>query len=468
MNIKKYNLFVLALGLSLSMSAQSLTQAKKWFENGEFEKAKPVFKKLVRQSPSNASYNFWYGACCYETNATEEAQPYLEKSAKRNYINAFRYLGKVYKDMYRYDDAIANYEEHIEWLEKKRRDTAEAEAELEELRVAARMIKGVEDITVIDSFVVSKQDFLRTYKISRQAGSLHRHEGIAGTVFQSEMGNKIIYGDLKNDSTYQLYSRIKLINNWSAPTPIKELNELGNVNYPFLMADGVTLYFASDNEGLGGYDIFVTRFDSEDGTYLRPSNVGMPFNSPANDYLYVIDEMSNLGWFASDRYQPADSVCVYVFEPNPSKHVYNYEEMDPQKMIEVATLKKIRSTWKDEAVVQAAKTRLYALQHADDENHTRKEFEFVINDRYEYTSLKQFKSATARKLFQQFTQKEKDLASLNKELASKRMAYQNAAENKRSGLAPAILELEERVCQLRTEVDALVVKVQNEEIKALK
>ena len=47
--------------------AQSLAQAKQLFLNGEFEQAKPAFQKLVKQAPSNANYNYWYGACCYET-----------------------------------------------------------------------------------------------------------------------------------------------------------------------------------------------------------------------------------------------------------------------------------------------------------------------------------------------------------------------------------------------------------------
>ena len=42
---------------------QTLEQAKKWFTEGNFEEAKPVFAKVVKQSPANASYNFWYGAC---------------------------------------------------------------------------------------------------------------------------------------------------------------------------------------------------------------------------------------------------------------------------------------------------------------------------------------------------------------------------------------------------------------------
>ena len=61
-----------------------------------------------------------------------------------------------------------------------------------------------------------------------------------------------------------------------------------------------------------------------------PENVGMPFNSPYNDYMYVIDEFNDLGWFASDRYQPEDKVCVYVFVPNESKQVYDYESTSPK------------------------------------------------------------------------------------------------------------------------------------------
>ena len=76
-------------------------KAKQLFLNGEFEQAKPAFQKLVKQAPSNANYNYWYGACCYETGRKKEAQPYLEKSAARKVIDAYRYLGKLYYDIYR-------------------------------------------------------------------------------------------------------------------------------------------------------------------------------------------------------------------------------------------------------------------------------------------------------------------------------------------------------------------------------
>ena len=52
--------------------------------------------------------------------------------------------------------------------------------------------------------------------------------------------------------------------------------------------------------------------------------------------MYAIDDYNNLGWFASDRYQPEGKVCVYVFVPNESKTTYDYDVMDAGKMISMA------------------------------------------------------------------------------------------------------------------------------------
>lgn len=466
---KKYIIGLFALCCSSVGMGQSLEQAKQLFLKGEFEQAKPVFQRLVKQTPSNANYNYWYGACCYETGEKKEAQPYLEKSAARRVIDAYRYLGKLYYDFYRFDDAVENYEQHIEWLEKKKRPTEQAEAELETIKQAARMIKGVEDVAVIDSFVVDKNDFLSTYKISKESGNIYREQDIAGTIYQTEMGNKMIYGDLSSDSIMQLYTRDRLLDSWSDPEPLSSLNGQGNMNYPFLMSDGITLYYASDGEGsLGGYDIFVTRYDSEDGTYLRPDNIGMPFNSPANDYMYAIDDFNNIGWFASDRNQPEDKVCIYVFIPNPSKEVYNYENTDEQTLIDAASLRSIRTTWKDEDKVRQGKQRLAAVMYTKESEQKKKDFTLVIDDSAVYHTLNDFHSAEARKLYQQMAQKQKDYIGLKKELETKRYRYAEGNKALKNSLASAILDLEKRTEQLLKEIEQLNIQVRNEEIKKLK
>ena len=78
--------------LCTQLQAQTLNEAKKLYNEGQYAEAKPVFEKLVKQSPSNSSYNLWYGACCFETGEMDKAEKYLSFAVKRRQIEAFRYM----------------------------------------------------------------------------------------------------------------------------------------------------------------------------------------------------------------------------------------------------------------------------------------------------------------------------------------------------------------------------------------
>lgn len=467
MKQKKYLTALLGLCMAGTAGAQTLTQAKNFFEQGEFEKAKPVFERLVKQSPSNASYNFWYGACCYETGESEKAYTYLSKSAKRRYIDAYLYLGKWCYDTYRFDEAEENLNEYIDLRSRKKGSTEDGERMLEKVRRGQRMIRGVEKVAVIDSFVVDKQDFLKAYKLSADAGDIRITEN--GVQFTNEMGDKQLQSVRNAEGQASLYSSMKMIDQWSKPEAITSINELGNADYPFVAGDGITMYYASDNEeSMGGYDIFVTRYDSDDNSYLRPDNLGMPFNSPANDYMYVIDDLNNLGWFVSDRRQPEGKVCVYVFVPNASKQVYDYENGDPDQIAALARLDRISDTCTDEDKVRTARQQLAALVYSKDENTRKADFTFIVDDSATYHSLRDFRSAEARKQFQMLQQKEKDLESLIGQLDKKREAYAQAAESNRANMAPGMLDMEKRVEQLRQDIEELTNTVRNTEIRQLR
>lgn len=66
--------------------------------------------------------------------------------------------------------------------------------------------------------------------------------------------------------------------------------EGGRIAYPHLMADGETICFAyAGPESLGGYDLFVSRFDREGARLLVPQQLGAPFNTTADDLLLLED-----------------------------------------------------------------------------------------------------------------------------------------------------------------------------------
>lgn len=469
---KRYLAFILCCFTlaSTSLLAQTIQQARTMFDKEQYDQAKPIFQKYVKSQPQNGNYHFWYGVCCLKTGEPQEAVKHLEDAVKKRIPGAQLYLGQAYNSVYRFEDAEASLEEYVDELTRRKKPTDEAEKLLEKSRSDLRMLKGVEDVTVIDSFVVDKARFLNTYKISEESGKLFTYdeyfktnEPHPGTVYETELGNKLYYSD-QGDKTLKIYSKNRLLNEWG---PGKELpssiNNSGNTNYPYVLADGVTIYYANDGEGLGGYDIYVTRYNINTDTYMTPENVGMPFNSPYNDYMYVIDEYNNLGWFASDRFQPDGKVCIYVFIPNSSKQIYNYENMEPEKMIRLAKLQSLKETWKDNKEVSNAKERLAeAINHKPKAQRTF-DFEFVIDDRTTYNQLSDFKSKEAQQLFQKYRQLQKDFRYQENKLDSQRTWYGKASQEEKSKSAPAIIDLEKRVQEMYKELSTLERKVRNTE-----
>ncbi len=103
---------------------------------------------------------------------------------------------------------------------------------------------------------------------------------------------------------------------WTAPSLLNEhLTSSGDEIYPMLSPDGKSLYFSSSGlYGMGGYDIYVSSWDDESGDWGVPVNLGFPYSSPYDDFLFVNTDDGRYTVFASNRDCTADSVNVYVLE----------------------------------------------------------------------------------------------------------------------------------------------------------
>lgn len=103
---------------------------------------------------------------------------------------------------------------------------------------------------------------------------------------------------------------------WRAPRhPAEALLSPGSEIFPMLSPGGRILYFASDGlPGMGGYDIFSSTWDEVNAIWSKPENLGIPYNSPADDFLMMDTEDGNLTLLASNRACGKDSVYVYVLE----------------------------------------------------------------------------------------------------------------------------------------------------------
>lgn len=474
---KRYIILLLLSIIYVGASAQTLEQAKAFFNKGQYEKAKPVFKKFVKSQPANGNYNLWYGVCCLKTGEPDVALKYLETAVKKRIPSGQLYLAQNYNDLYRFEDAVKCYEDYISDLARRKRSTAEAEKLLEKSKGNLRMLKGIEEVTIIDSIVVDKGRFLDAYKISPESGKLFMYndffqnkEEVEATVYETELSNKIYYGERQPDGKLSILSRNKMQGEWGKGSLLPgSINDSINANYPFVLTDGATIYYAADGEGsMGGYDIFVTRYNTNANTYLTPENVGMPFNSPYNDYMFVIDEFNSLGWFASDRFQPDGKVCIYVFIPNSSKRVYNYEALEPKQAIRLAQIHSLKDTWTDLDAVSDARHRLQSAINEKPQTEHKYDFEFVIDDHTTYHQWSDFKSPQAKELFGQYRQLEKTFRQQQNKLDEQRSQYARAKEGDKPKLAPAILDLERQITVLSEELKRAAIKVRNTEKQSLK
>ena len=85
--------------------------------------------------------------------------------------------------------------------------------------------------------------------------------------------------------------------------------------YQVISPDGKTMYFSSAGlYGMGGYDLYACKWDEDTGSWGEPVNLGLPYSSPYDDFLYADSEDGRYTVFASNRDCPADSVYVYVLE----------------------------------------------------------------------------------------------------------------------------------------------------------
>jgi len=465
---KRFSILLVITLFCISAFSQTLEEAKALYAKGEYAKALPAFETAIKKTPNNVSLNQWYGNSLLETGKLNESEKYLKFAASKNVKESFRSLGKLYFMQYRFKESVEAYDKYLVLL-RKEKQTNEIEV-VENLRdkskTAARMLANCEDVQFIDSVIVDKGKFLEEYNIlSKESGTVFELNGFPA--FENQLQDKRYYAKPDDMNRFRLYGQTKLMNDWSDETRLNLLSDaMADDNYPFILSDGVTIYYASTGlSSIGGYDLFITRYNSDSETYLKPEQLGMPFNSPYNDYMLAIDEYNEVGYFATDRFQPEGKVVIYTFIPNKEKITVQAD--DENYLIERAKITSIRQSWKEGADYQSKLLQIRENQQKSQEVITR-EFEFIINDNVVYYKLDDFKSPAARQSFAQYQNLSKQLITLNNQLEERRKAYAQGSATQRNNLAKFILDDEKKSEELVVQRDDLAVKTRNTEIKYLK
>jgi len=90
------------------------------------------------------------------------------------------------------------------------------------------------------------------------------------------------------------------------------VNSEGKESFPYFNSEN-ELYFATDGHpGLGGLDIFVSKLN-DNGNFSEAKNIGAPANSPQDDFGYIIDTKTRIGYLTSNRDGGKGSDDIYKF-----------------------------------------------------------------------------------------------------------------------------------------------------------
>ena len=327
-----------------------------------------------------------------------------------------------------------------------------------------RKLMMTERVTFIDSILLKKEEVMDMLYLGNENGSVDSYANFFNvkekdtldcTLFRSQLGDKIIYAQSDTSAVLHLYASEMIGQKWCEPVMLPGLEDTVSHNYPFMLSDGTTLYYASKSEeGLGGYDIYMTRWDSDDQRFLKPENIGMPFNSTANDYLYLVDEFNQLGWFVTDRGQGGDTVCVYCFIPNETRRIYDTSTIGRDTLVALANINSIRDTWTDQERVKDALNRLDMVRNKSKKS-VKSQFHFVVNDRITYTNLSQFRHDESRKLAEEWLKLVDERNKASEQLDKLRMDYSLANDEKKAELATTLLSLEQKYEKLIADVHSL-------------
>lgn len=485
--MKKYIILILTILSSLSsMNGQTLQDAKKMYLEGDYIGALPIFEAELAKKKNDASLNHWYGVCLYMTKGDLSiAENSLIIASKRKIQESDMYLGLIYTERYDFEQAekyLQAYEKHLTrkgWRsEAVKKQEAEAleklELNIKRMQQLRRMVSHTEDIQIIDSIVVDKRDFIDAYSLSFSGGSLtpfnqffKANQEVNSIVYTNEKGSKIYYAMPDTTGLYNLYSMEFLVDRFGNERNMSTDNFglIGNQNYPFIMSDGVTVYFAAeDEESIGGYDLFVSRYNLNTDTYLKPERLNMPFNSMDNDYMMVIDEEKGVGWFASDRNQDEGYVCIYTFIPNDLVKIIQSE--DNQYLANRARITSIKDTWEDGLDYSTLVARAKKKPVKKVKKH--KDFEFVIDNRATYYTLQEFKSKDARDVYYKAIQTKSELQQVKAQLEVEREKYMKASESDKGILAHSIIGLEKKQRELFNSIESLEIEARNIEIRETK
>lgn len=359
---------IVSINVAFAQDNEKATEPKAFalFSQKQFSEALPLFSQLLSLYPKDERYNLHYAACLIETNQQiDKSIKYLQfAESKSNDPIIKYYLGRAYHLSYQFQEAVEQYNTFKQKSNAKVCKDLQVDKLIEMCKNGQDLIRYISDLTVVDNRRIKSENYFYSYELKEFDGKLvikpkefkssidKKEEPANMVVFLPNNSNVIYYGSYGSSKTNgrDIYRLQRLPDGkWTKPENIGSIiNTPFDEDYPFLHADGKTLYFSSKgHNSMGGYDIFKSVFDSSSNSWTKPINLDFPINTPYDDYLYITDKDNYYAYFTSNRETRDNNITVYkiIVDQSPTLREFkDIEEIINVSKLEVSTLAEIKRT----------------------------------------------------------------------------------------------------------------------------
>jgi len=164
---------------------------------------------------------------------------------------------------------------------------------------------------------ISKADKNRNFKepilLDDQINSLQGQE-ISASITAD--GNVIFFASTRAGGMggSDIYVCRRLPNkNWGPAQNLGDkINTPQNEDFPNISPDGQTLYFSSmGHTSMGGYDIFVAKWDENEQKFAGAKNLGSPINTPEDDMNFRVSSTGKYGYLSARKKDGFGDMDIY-------------------------------------------------------------------------------------------------------------------------------------------------------------
>ncbi len=446
----------------------------KYIKIEDYQSAQEVYSHLLRKYPKDGAYNFYMGICLLNNKGD------LSQTIKRlNYAKlkkvsrkVYYYLGRAHQLSFHFDEAISNFNRFLQYASKGDDKIEKTKLYLEQCDNSRKISSKIYDLNVVNKTKLLKSKVLDKYRPAKDVGKLYNNRDFFESgvnpdniMFETERGDVVYFSmPASTEDSSSIFKMVKLLDGWGESVNVGEpVNSVYNDAYPFLETDGLSFYFSSDRPGgFGGFDIYKVYFDNETQSFLEPINVGVPFNSPFDDFLFVSDEFRKVAWFTSNRETRGDTVMVYKVK---------WDGTQVRNMVEDINQISASAKLAIGGVGNGLDNNDNGSSYKDEKSKRKKKgkFNFEINDTIVYTEFSHFINADALVLFKDGYNKEQQmdsLASLMKSMRYKYAAINNEVEKNK--IVNKILNLENRVYSLEDQIQEKYLYARQKELYEIK